>query len=59
MKRTILDGVLYFAVLAGFSLSHAANLLRASNGEHLWLKTEWIEEVDNIRDLIKKVLPVK
>jgi iron(III) transport system substrate-binding protein len=32
---------------------------RVKGGKYLWLKTEWIEEVDSIRDLIKKVLPVK
>jgi hypothetical protein len=53
--------VLYFAVLlAGLSLSQAANLLRrVKGGKYLRLKTEWIEEVDSIRDLIKKVSPVK
>jgi iron(III) transport system substrate-binding protein len=32
---------------------------RVKGGKYLWLKTEWIEEVDTIRDAIKKVLPAK
>lgn len=32
---------------------------RVKGGKYLWLKTEWIEEVDSIRDVVKKVLPVK
>jgi iron(III) transport system substrate-binding protein len=32
---------------------------RVKGGKYLWLKTEWIEEVDTIRDMIKKVLPAK
>jgi ABC-type Fe3+ transport system substrate-binding protein len=32
---------------------------RVKDGKYLWLKTEWIEEVDAIRDVIKKVLPAK
>jgi len=32
---------------------------RVKGGKYLWLKTEWIEEVNSIRDSIKKVLPVK
>lgn len=32
---------------------------RIKGGKYLWLKTEWIEDVDTIRDMIKKVLPAK
>jgi ABC-type Fe3+ transport system substrate-binding protein len=32
---------------------------RVKGGKYLWLKTEWIEEIDSIRDLIKKALPAK
>lgn len=32
---------------------------RVKGGKYLWLKTEWIEEVDSIRDVVKKALPVK
>jgi len=32
---------------------------RIKGGKYLWLKTEWIEDVDSIRDVIKKALPVK
>jgi ABC-type Fe3+ transport system substrate-binding protein len=32
---------------------------RTKEGRYLTLKTEWIEEVDIIRDLIKKALPAK
>src|SRR5580765_8109736 len=32
---------------------------RAKGARYLWLKTEWIEEVDTIRELVKKALPVK
>jgi ABC-type Fe3+ transport system substrate-binding protein len=32
---------------------------RVKGGRYLTLKTEWIEEVDTIRDLIKKALPAK
>ncbi len=32
---------------------------RVKGGKYLWLKTEWIEEIDTIRDVIKKVLPAK
>ncbi len=32
---------------------------RIKGGKYLWLKTEWIEEIDSIRDLIKKALPAK
>ena len=32
---------------------------RVKGGKYLWLKTEWIEEVDTIRDMIKKSLPAK
>jgi iron(III) transport system substrate-binding protein len=32
---------------------------RVKGGKYLWLKTEWIEEIDTIRKLIKTVLPAK
>jgi ABC-type Fe3+ transport system substrate-binding protein len=32
---------------------------RVKGGKYLWLKTEWIEEIDVIRDVIKKALPAK
>jgi ABC-type Fe3+ transport system substrate-binding protein len=32
---------------------------RVKDGKYLWLKTEWIEEIDTIRDLIKKAVPGK
>ena len=32
---------------------------RVKGARYLWLKTEWIEEVDTIRELIKKALPAK
>ena len=32
---------------------------RVKNGKYLWLKTEWIEEIDTIRNMIKTVLPAK
>ena len=32
---------------------------RVKGGKYLWLKTEWIEEIDTIRALIKKTLPAK
>lgn len=32
---------------------------RVKGGKYLWLKTEWIEEIDSIRDLIKKALPAR
>jgi ABC-type Fe3+ transport system substrate-binding protein len=32
---------------------------RTKEGRYLTLKTEWIEELDTIRDLIKKALPAK
>ena len=32
---------------------------RVKGGKSLWLKTDWIEEVDTIRDMIKKSLPAK
>ena len=32
---------------------------RVKDARYLWLKTEWIEEVDTIRELIKKALPAK
>ena len=32
---------------------------RVKGGKYLWLKTEWIEEIETIRDVIKKVLPGK
>lgn len=32
---------------------------RVKGGKYLWLKTEWIEEIDAIRALIKKALPAR
>jgi iron(III) transport system substrate-binding protein len=32
---------------------------RVKGARYLWLKTEWIEEVDTIRELVKKALPAK
>lgn len=37
-------------------LNHAK---RVKGGKYLWIKTEWIEELDSVRDLIKKALPAK
>ena len=32
---------------------------RVKGGKYLWIKTEWIDEIETIRDLVKKALPTK
>jgi hypothetical protein len=32
---------------------------RVKGGRYLWIKTEWIEELEAIKDIVKKALPAK